>query len=260
MKPVLRESDLYPPLRAHLEALGYTVRAEVKGCDVAAIKDGELVVIELKRALNVSLLVQGVERQRATDSVYVAIPRPKGSAWSRQWRGVRRLLRRLELGLIFIAPRSRIRKVEIVLHPEPYARRKQTKMRRAMIDEMAGRSGDYNTGGSTRRKLVPAYRENALRIAHLLGAQGAMSTRALRAAGTGPRTTAILYDDVYGWFRRVGLGVYELTDKGRAGLADYAGLVSTFAVEHTAPHTPQDVDTATEPSRRKRAKSRRQDG
>ncbi|HRI87103.1 MAG TPA: DUF2161 family putative PD-(D/E)XK-type phosphodiesterase [Candidatus Hydrogenedentes bacterium] len=228
MKRPLRESDLYLPLRAYLETLGYTVRAEVHGCDVAATKDEELVLIELKLALNVSLLVQGVERQRATDSVYVAIPRPKGSAWTRQWRGVRRLLRRLELGLIFIAPRSRVRPVEIVLHPEPYAKRKRAKTRRSMIEEMAGRSGDYNTGGSTRRKLVTAYRENALRIAHLLAQNGPMTTRALRAIGTGPKTTAILYDDVYKWFQRVSLGTYALTEKGKSALTEYADLVSTF--------------------------------
>ncbi len=228
MKRVLREADLYPPLRGYLESIGYTVRAEVNGCDVAAIKGDELVVIELKRALNVSLLVQAVERQRATDSVYIAIPRPKGSAWTRQWRGVRRLLRRLEIGLIFIAPRSRIRRVEIVLHPEPFAKRKRAKLRRAMIEEMAGRSGDFNTGGSTRRKLVTAYRENSLRIARLLDQNGASTTRALRANGTGPKTTSILYDNVYGWFQRVALGTYALTDKGRAALIEYAGLVKTF--------------------------------
>lgn len=228
MTRVLREADLYPPLRAYLEALGYTVRAEVKGCDVAAIKGDDLVVIELKRALNVSLLVQAVERQRATDSVYVAIPRPKGKAWNRQWRGVRRLLRRLEVGLIFIAPRSRIRKVEVMLHPEPSAKRKRANVRRAMIEEMAGRSADYNTGGSTRRKLVTAYRETALRIAHVLAAQGPSTPRALRALGTGPKTTPILYDNVYQWFRRVARGMYELTDQGRAALVEYAELVARF--------------------------------
>lgn len=228
VKRVVLESDLYAPLRAYLEANGYTVRAEVKGCDVAATKGDELVCIELKRALNVSLLVQAVERQRATDSVYIAIPRPKGSAWTRQWRGVRRLLRRLEMGLIFIAPRSRIRRVEIVLHPEPYTKRKRAHIRRSMIQEMNGRSSDHNIGGSTRRKLVTAYRETALRIAHLLAQHGPSTTRALRSLGTGPRTTPILYDNVYGWFHRVALGTYEITLKGHEALKEYEPLVKTF--------------------------------
>jgi len=220
--------DLYPALRAYLEAQGYTVRAEVRDCDVCALKDGELILIELKRALNVSLLVQAVERQRATDSVYIAIPRPKGGAWTRQWRGVRRLLRRLELGLIFISPRARIRPVEILLHPEPFAKRKRAQLRRAVIQEMNGRSSDHNVGGSNRRKLVTAYRENALRIAHHLAANGPMTTRALRKLGTGPKTTPILYDDVYHWFQRVSLGTYSLTEKGHAALSDFAELVRTF--------------------------------
>lgn len=228
MKRRLREADLYPPLRAYLESIGYTVRAEVNGCDVAAIKGDDLVVIEMKRALNVSLLVQAVERQRAADSVYVAIPRPKGGAWTRQWRGVRRLLRRLEVGLIFIAPRSRIRAVEIVLHPEPSAKRKLKRVRRAMLEEIAGRTGDFNTGGSTRRKLVTAYRETALRIAHQIAKDGPSTTRILRAQGTGPRTRPILYDNVYGWFQRVAYGTYALTEKGRAALTEYAQLVARF--------------------------------
>lgn len=234
MKSALLEADLYPALRTYLETLGYTVRAEVHGCDVAATKDTELVVIELKRHLNVPLLVQAVERQRAADSVYVAIPRPKGSAWTRQWRGIRRLLRRLEVGLIFVSPHASIRRVEVVLHPEPYTKRKGAKTRRAMIEEMAGRSGDYNIGGGTRRKLVTAYRENALRIALALEKNGAMTTRQLRALGTGKRTTSILYDNVYGWFRRVARGTYAITGKGRAALVEYNELVTQFQMPDRA--------------------------
>ena len=38
----MRESDLYPPIRAFLEDAGYLVRSEVKDCDVTATKDDEL--------------------------------------------------------------------------------------------------------------------------------------------------------------------------------------------------------------------------
>lgn len=229
MKRIRSESELYPPLKAFLEARGYVVRAEVRGCDVTATKSDELIVIELKRAFNASLLAQAVQRQRVTESVYVAVPRPKGGGWTRQWRGFKRLLQRLEVGLIFIAPRSRVRAVEIVLHPAPHTRRKRAQTRRALLEEIAGRSGDYNVGGSTRRKLVTAYRENALRIAYVLSVHGgSMTTRALRAAGTCPKTTAILYDNVYGWYRRAGFGIYELTESGRAALVEYAELVRTF--------------------------------
>jgi hypothetical protein len=97
-----------------------------------------------------------------------------------------------------------------------------------MLEEIAGRSGDYNLGGSTRRKLLTAYRENALRIARLLELRGPATPRALRALSTGPKTYAILYDNVYGWFQRVSQGTYAITDKGRTALVEYCELVKTF--------------------------------
>lgn len=225
------EVDLYPPLRDYLEAQGYTVRSEVNGCDVVAVKGGDLIVVELKRAFGIGLLVQAAERQRISDSVYVAIPRPSESLWSKKWKGFRHLLRRLELGLIFVAPRARARKVEIVFHPTPFDRKKRTQKRRAVLEEVAGRSGDYNQGGSTRRKLMTAYRESAVRIAVCLDRLGPLSPKALRALGTGPKTTGILYDNVYGWFERVDRGVYALSAQGKKELAQYADLAAAFAAE-----------------------------
>lgn len=227
-KRVQRETDLYPALRDHLTALGYTVRSEVNGCDVAATKGDDLILIEIKRSFSITLLAQAADRQRVTDSVYVALPRPSESLWSKRWKVVRHLLRRLELGLILVAPRSRTHPVEIVFHPVPFARRKRSNARRAVLEEMNGRSGDYNLGGSTRRPLVTAYRESAIRIACILDQIGPASPRQLRALGTGPKTTGILYDNVYNWFTRIDRGLYSLTEHGRAALYEYAALVTDF--------------------------------
>ena len=49
-----KETDLYEPIRAFLEEEGYQVQAEVKDCDIAAVKDGQLVIVELKKAFNLS--------------------------------------------------------------------------------------------------------------------------------------------------------------------------------------------------------------
>ena len=46
-----KETDLYEPIRAFLEEEGYQVQAEVKHCDIAAEKNGRLVVVELKTGL-----------------------------------------------------------------------------------------------------------------------------------------------------------------------------------------------------------------
>ncbi|MGD0113094.1 MAG: hypothetical protein ABSD48_14630, partial [Armatimonadota bacterium] len=87
----LSETDLYRPVRDYLLAQGYIVRAEVNHCDITAVKGDELVVIELKKAFGTALLIQAAQRQRITDSVYVALPKQRPS---RTWRGAQHLLRR----------------------------------------------------------------------------------------------------------------------------------------------------------------------
>ena len=213
------ESDLYQPVKDYLEKHGYVVRGEVKHCDMVAIRGDDLIVVELKTGANMTLLVQATERQSISNSVYVAIPKPKRS--NRQWLGVKRVLKRLELGLLVInqGPIG----LTVVKHfdPIPTQRRKNTKKRKAVIQEIAERSGDYNTGGVSRQKLVTAYRENAILIACCLNQLWPTSTRALRALGTGAKTTRILSQNHYGWFQRVDRGVYRLTDSGALEAAEF---------------------------------------
>ena len=223
------ETDLYPPLRAHLTAQGYTVRGEVKHCDIVAVKGDDLLVIEMKLALNLALVAQGVRRQQMTDSVYLAVPRPANYAkWTRQMRGAYRVLRRLDLGLLLVSLKPGKPPVEVAFHPLPFERRKRRDARRVVLDEIGRRSGDYNVGGSTRRPLVTAYRENAIQIACYLADSGEMSPKQLRALGAGPKTLSILSRNVYGWFSRVGRGVYAVTPKGREALPKYDELVRHY--------------------------------
>lgn len=225
-----RESDLDAPVRAYLEGLGYTVRSEVLHCDLCATRGDELIVVELKRRLNIEVLVQATRRQRITDSVYVAVPRPKSMGRATNWREVQHLLRRLELGLIVVTLGRRPR-VEIALHPAPFERQKRKALKRALIEEMNGRSVEHNCGGTRGIPLVTAYREEALRIAWILSRHVSLSPRQLREHGTGERTRSILYDNVYGWFDRVGHGVYALNATGRAALEQFEHVVETFREE-----------------------------
>ena len=231
----ITECDLAAPVTAYLAAQGWTVRSEVKDCDVAAVRGSDLLVVEMKKALTLALLVQAVRRQRLTDSVYLAVPRP-GAVW--QWRranrGVLHLLRRLELGLLFVSLEQGRDPVEVVLQPRPLARRRKAAARRAVLEEVGQRSGDYNTAGSTRRKLMTAYRERAIRIACLLSLHGELSPKHLRALGTGEKTQSILYDNVYGWFRRVGKGAYRLAARGVRDLGASPELRDRFTAEAAA--------------------------
>lgn len=224
-----RETDLYGPVRDYLLAQGYTVRSEVLGCDIAAMKGDDLIVIELKLNCSTELLIQAARRQRITDSVYVAVPRPVGTPISK-WRGIQHLLRRLEVGLILVSYAGKVPRVDVAFHPVPFDRKKQKTKRRAVIQEISGRSGDLNQGGSTRRRLVTAYREQAIHIACLLDILGPQSPKFLRSQGTGLKTLGILYDNVYGWFARVDRGVYGLTAEGKTALADYPELVAYYTL------------------------------
>lgn len=223
--PPQRETELYTPVRDYLLTQGYAVRCEVHGCDIMASREDELIVIELKRAFSTALLVQATQRQRAADSVYVALPEPRSWKRSAHWRHVQHLLRRLELGLIWVAFGREEPRVEVVFHPLPFEREQQEHRRRAILREMAGRSGEYNQGGSYRRQIMTAYRENALLIACCLERHGQLSPRELRALGTGDKTQSILAHNYYEWFERVARGVYVLKPAGREALIAHPELV-----------------------------------
>lgn len=218
---VPRETDLYPPVKRYFEDKGYTVRSEVRDCDVVACKDDHVIVVELKRTLTTHLLVQAIDRQKASDDVYVAVPLPKRSN-DGYWRGVRRLLQRLGVGLLFVYEKNGKQAVTLVQQPTLAVSRSAATTRRArhtLLEEFHGRSSDHNAGGSTGQPLVTAYRERAVHIARVLREHGPQSTRQLRAVhSTGEHTTAILYRNVYGWFVSVRRGVYDISEKGRSDL------------------------------------------
>jgi len=210
------ESDLYAPVKALLEGQGYSVKGEVKGCDVVAVRGAEPpVIVELKRAFGMALILQGVSRLALSDSVYLAV-----GAWPRNMRDVRKLCRRLGLGLMVVAKQ----RVDILLDPAPPPNKARKDKRRLgrMLGEHARRVGDPTLGGSsTRVPLMTAYRQEALRCAGLLARNGPMKIAALKLAADAPKAAAILRDDHYGWFERVERGIYALTPKGRQGLEQH---------------------------------------
>lgn len=226
------ETDLYKPVYDYLVNQGYTVHSEVKNCDITAIKGEELIVVELKTSFNLKLLVQAVNRQRAADSVYVAIPRPKGGKRNQGWRDMCQLLRRLEIGLIVVKPDLEKPETELVFHPKAFDRLKsaQTGKRKRLniIREAEARYGDFNTGGSTRRKLMTAYRENSIFIVCCFEKYGRLTPAQLKKLGTGPKTQSILSKNFYGWFNKVSKGVYELHQHTSEFLVNYPELVQHY--------------------------------
>lgn len=216
----MQEIELYPPVKAFLEAAGYTVKAEIGPADVMAVRDGEApVIVELKTAFSLALFHQGVARLSVSDRVYLAVPRGMGRRWARALAENTRLARRLGLGLIVVRMSDGL--VEVVCDPGPYAPRKSAPRHRALMAEFARRRGDPNLGGTQGQRMT-AYRQDALACARHLAGAGACRGALVKAATGVDRATTLMRDNHYGWFEKIGPGVYTLSDAGRAALSPEA--------------------------------------
>ena len=219
-----RETDLYPPLKAHFEAKGLTVKAEIGAADLVAMGGPEPVIVEMKLGFSLTLYHQAIARLTLSSLVYVAVKRPEGAQARRMLADNSALCRRLGLGLLTVRARDGF--VEVVLEPGAPLPRRAPKKRARLMAEFDRRLGDPNSGGATRHGLVTGYRQDALRCAVYLAEYGAARGAAV-ARDTGVRVaTRIMADNHYGWFERVEKGVYGLTAAGRRGLADWDGALS----------------------------------
>ena len=204
------EAALYGPVKRFLEAQGYEVKGEVRGCDLVARRGDEPpVIVELKLRFNLALVLQGIDRLAVSERVYVAVPRPPRTArgLAPEAPAVRRLCRRVGLGLIVVGRGT----VAVVEEPVPYRPRQARQRAARLIAEFDRRAGDPNVGGSSRAPVVTAYRQDALRCASALAASGAMRLAELRAATGIADAARILQRDVYGWFARLRRGTYALS-------------------------------------------------
>lgn len=220
------ERTLYLPVKRFLEGLGFEVKGEVCGCDLVALRGGEamaVVIGELKVSFNLELVLQAVDRSAACDEVWLAV------CASRRGRGrehdprVRKLCRLLGFGLLTVTAAGG---VEIAVEPGPWRPRRDNKRRSKIVTEHQSRRGDPAVGGSTRRPIMTAYRQQALACAAALS-NGPARPRDLKASA--PDAPKILHRNVYGWFDRIERGVYSLTDTGRAALIRWPDPVVSVA-------------------------------
>ncbi|WP_159882507.1 DUF2161 domain-containing phosphodiesterase [Paenibacillus puerhi] len=237
--PIKSETELYAPVKAYLEQQGYEVRGEVRHCDLVAIRGEEPpLIVELKRGFSIPLLLQGIDRLRLSRTVYVAFERPnKGRApHGASWPELRRLCGMLGIGMMTVQfYRTRKPRVEVECHPpdlsvaagvSPARTPRRSKYAAGKLEqEFRERLGDYNVGGSSRRKLVTAYREKSLQLAAMLAQHGPLSPRRLRELCGNSRAAGMLQRNVYLWFQRVERGIYRLTPQGEEALITYAHVV-----------------------------------
>ena len=218
----MSETSLYPAIKSFLEAAGFEVKGEVRGCDIVAVLLGEaltLTIVEMKLGLNLDLLLQVTDRSRVADEVWMAVPATRRGR-DRDSR-VHRLCRLLGFGLMTVnTARDR---VEVLVEPGPYRPRRDHRRRVHLLVEHGRRRGDPSPGGGTRQPVMTAYRQQALACAALLrGGPGRPSE--LRSAA--PDAGKILLQNVYGWFERTQRGVYQLTADGQAALQRWPSAVT----------------------------------
>ena len=216
------EVTLYKPVKAFLERLGFEVKGEIRGCDIVAIRAGEpdlLVITELKLGFSMELVLQAVERTGSADEIWLAVPATRRGR-DRDARA-HRLCRLLGVGLL--AVNARRDGVEILVEPAPYRPRPNLRKRGLLAQEFTRRRGDPAQGGSNRRPIMTAYRQQALDCAVAMR-DGPKRPRDLRVFA--PDAGKILLRNVYGWFERVQNGVYRLAPEGHRALAQWASHIA----------------------------------
>ena len=168
------ESDLYAPVKALLEGQGYSVKGEVRGCDVVAVRGSEPpVIVELKRTFGIGLVLQAVNRLALSAiAVYLAV-----GAWPKNLRDVKKLCRRLGLGPMIVVTRAG-------RHPARsralHSRARTSAAPAACSASMPAGSAIPTAAARPRRvPMMTAYRQEALRCAGLLAKNGPMKVAAL---------------------------------------------------------------------------------
>jgi hypothetical protein len=219
----MKESDLYLPIKKHLQAIGYQVKGEIKNCDIIAQKtdsndNKQLIVIELKLSLNITLLIQAVDRFSVTEIVYIAIPK-QCTIYKKKHKQVKKLIKRLGLGLIIVDMQKTDQFVEIVNDPQDYTPRINKRKQAGILTEFTNRQGDTQKGGSTRSKAgLTAYRQRSIRIAQHLSMQILAKGSEIKNAINEEQATQFLNKNYYGWFEKVSHGTYKMSEKGNQEL------------------------------------------
>ena len=218
----LRETDLYLPVKAHFEGLGYEVKAEVKDADVMAVRpdapDEPPVIIELKTGFSLILLHQAIARQTITDQVYVAVPRWKGRAAWKTFKGNISICKRLGLGMLSVNVAEGT--VQVHNDPKPFKPRKNPKRKEKLQKEFDAREGDPNVGGTPGGGRNTAYRQDAEKCRDYLIANGPTKGAEVANATGITRATTLMRSNHYGWFDKVGTGVYDISPLGAAEGSD----------------------------------------
>ncbi len=202
-----KEEDLYEPMHKWLINQNYEVQAEVKSCDIVALKDDTITIIELKKSFNLQLVYQCIKRQKIGQYVYAAFATPKKTRRNKNIENAKMLARQLGIGIILIHLYTKSSVVELCVEAKLSTKRKNHRKKKAMLNEFSKRTGDYNVGGK-KGKIITSYREAAIKVYYLLQQLTEASPAELKKLGAPANTGNILRDNHYGWFHKIKRGRY----------------------------------------------------
>lgn len=207
----MKETDLYLPVKALLISQGFKVKAEIKDIDILGSKDDYLCAVELKTKLSIKLIYQAIDRQKIVDQVYVAIPKSSIKVRSTAYKNLVYLLKRLEIGLIFVDQEH----AEVVLEASIYdmdkSRARYKKRKQQTLKEFRLRKYSSNLGG-TKGKKITRYKEQVIEIASFLIEHKSASPKEIKEHTNVLKTSSILQKNYEGYFERVSRGIYKVKD------------------------------------------------
>jgi len=209
------ETNLYQPVKEFLKRLGFEAKGEVCGCDIVALDNGQpvaVIICELKLSFSLELILQAVDRSTACDEMWIAVQAKNNGRGKESDPRAKKLCRYLGFGLLRVNPSNT---VEVVVKPQPWKPRRDTKLRSRILEEFNKRQGDPSVGGSTRKPIMTAYRQQAILCAQTIN-KGETKLSVLKK--TIPDAAKILQRNVYGWFFRRERGHYVLTDSGKLAI------------------------------------------
>lgn len=228
----IKEEDLYLPVKDYLVFNGWQVKAEVNYCDIVAVKDDKLLIVELKLSLNLEVILQAVQRQKQADIVYIAVQKNSGKISKSKWEDICYLLKRLGIGLLLVRAYGG-GYVEEVQEAREYPLKRNLRERNKTLKEISERKNDYNIGGVNKTKIVTAYMEECVKVAFFLNKYNELSPKQLRELGTDAKKTySILKNNFYGWFTSEKRGIYKITQKGKEDLEKYSGLIKVLGLDN----------------------------
>ncbi len=225
----MKEYEMFPMVKNHFETLGYKVNAEVKDCDVTAVRGEELVIIEMKTSLNITLLYQALDRKKVTPFVYIAIPKPKKN-FRKSILKMKNLLIKLQIGLLIID----VINGACVPYVEPTvdkSQRENSLKKAKIVKEISRREVDGNLGGVNKTKILTAHKELGISLCVVLEKEGVVTSKTLRDKyGFDKDVNKYLHTNFHRWYKKVGTATYELSREGKKLLNDpeYVNAVNYF--------------------------------